>query len=157
METLNKSSAAERRIFCSQAAVQKMGNTYSIPSFSEPCLKAKSLAASSCRFNQSFPLDSQGTPFPPSYHTRRGDACKIIRISFTFPQNPRGASIKMRPGELLPWRMGYPPLPTQKKHPPVGPVGGLGGCDAAGAPGTGCRRGVSRGWLGRGGWSGGAA
>ena len=32
-----------------------MGNTYSIPSFSKPCLETKSLAASSCRFNQRFP------------------------------------------------------------------------------------------------------
>ena len=31
-----------------------MGNTYSIPPFSIPCLGTKSLAASSCRFNQSF-------------------------------------------------------------------------------------------------------
>jgi hypothetical protein len=29
--------------------------TYSIPLFSKPCLETKSLAASSCRFHQSFP------------------------------------------------------------------------------------------------------
>ena len=40
-ETLNKSAAAEQRIFCSQPSVRKMGNTYSIPSFSEPCLEVK--------------------------------------------------------------------------------------------------------------------
>ena len=54
-ETLNKSPAAGQRIFCSQAAVPKTGKTYSIPPFLEPCLETKSLAASSCRFNQSFP------------------------------------------------------------------------------------------------------
>ena len=32
-----------------------MGNTYSISPFSILCLGTKSLAASSCRFNQSFP------------------------------------------------------------------------------------------------------
>ena len=32
-----------------------MGNTYSIPSFSKPCLETKSFAVSSWRFNQSFP------------------------------------------------------------------------------------------------------
>ena len=72
-ETLNKSSAAGQRIFCPQSAVWKTGNiaqplpaklaygcgiplagTYSIPTFSKPCLRTKSLAASSCRFNQSF-------------------------------------------------------------------------------------------------------
>ena len=57
-ETLNKSSAAERRIFCPQTAVWKMGNTYSIPSFSKPCLEPKSFAVSSCRFNQSFPKNN---------------------------------------------------------------------------------------------------
>ena len=53
-ETLNKSSAAGQRIFCPHTAVQKAGNTYSIPPLSEPCLETKSLAASSCRLNQSF-------------------------------------------------------------------------------------------------------
>ena len=42
-EPLNKSSA-----------VWKTGNTYSIPTFSKPCLRTKSLAASSCRFHQGF-------------------------------------------------------------------------------------------------------
>ena len=61
-ETLNKSSAAGKRIFCSHAAVSKVGNTQSIPPLWIPCLETKSLASSSCRFNQSFlknrlPLD----------------------------------------------------------------------------------------------------
>ena len=51
---LNKSSSAERRIFCPIRAVLKTGNTYSIPLFSELSAKPKSSAASSCRFNQSF-------------------------------------------------------------------------------------------------------
>ena len=54
-EPLNKSSAAERRIFYTNRAVRKMENTYSIPSFFVLSLGAKSLAVSSCRFNQSFP------------------------------------------------------------------------------------------------------
>ena len=54
-ETLNKSSAAGRRIFCPIRSVLKTGNTYSIPTFSELSAEPKSSAASSCRFNQSFP------------------------------------------------------------------------------------------------------
>ena len=54
METLNNSSAAEQRIFSPIRAVQKTGNTYSIPPFSEPSAGEKSLAASSCRIIQSF-------------------------------------------------------------------------------------------------------
>jgi len=47
-----------------------MGNTYSIPAFSIPCLETKSLAASSRRFNQSFPHCTNG--------------CQIAKI----PPNP---------------------------------------------------------------------
>ena len=54
METLNKSSAAERRIFCHIRAVQKTGNTYSIPTFFGLSAETKSPAVSSCRFIQSF-------------------------------------------------------------------------------------------------------
>ena len=50
---MNKSFSAGQRIFCPQPSVRKMGNTYSIPAFSIPCLETKSLAASSRRFNQS--------------------------------------------------------------------------------------------------------
>ena len=53
-ETLNKSSAAGRRIFCPIRSVLKVGNTYSIPPLSELSAEPKSSAASSCRFNQSF-------------------------------------------------------------------------------------------------------
>ena len=53
-ESLNKSSAAERRIFCPSRAVPKTGNTYSIPSFSELSSESKSPAVGSCRLNQSF-------------------------------------------------------------------------------------------------------
>ena len=53
-ETLNKSSAAERRIFCIIRSVLKTGNTYSIPSFLELSAKSKSPAVSSCRFIESF-------------------------------------------------------------------------------------------------------
>ena len=56
-EPLNKSSSAGRRIFCPTRAVLKAGNTYSIPPLSELSSEAKSSAASSCRFNQSFPKD----------------------------------------------------------------------------------------------------
>ena len=52
-EPLNKSSAGEPRIFWSIHSVLKMGNTQSIPSFSELLPESKSLAVSSCRFNQS--------------------------------------------------------------------------------------------------------
>ena len=53
-ETLNQSSAAEQRVFCPHAAGRKTGNTSSIPPFSGLCLRTKSLAVSSRRFNQSF-------------------------------------------------------------------------------------------------------
>ena len=54
-EALNKSSSAEQRIFCPIRAVRKTGNTSSIPVFFELSPVTKSLAVSSCRFNQSFP------------------------------------------------------------------------------------------------------
>ena len=54
LESLNKSSSAEQRIFCPNHAVRKTGNTYSIPTFSALSLGTKSLAVSTCRFNQSF-------------------------------------------------------------------------------------------------------
>ncbi len=54
-EPLNKSSSAGLRIFCPIRAVLKAGNTYSIPPLSELSAEPKSSAASSCRFNQSFP------------------------------------------------------------------------------------------------------
>jgi len=53
-ETLNKSSASGRRIFCPIRAVLKAGNTQSIPPLSELSAEPKSSAISSCRFNQSF-------------------------------------------------------------------------------------------------------
>lgn len=67
---MNKSSSAGQRIFCPQPSVRKMGNTYSIPAFSIPCLETKSLAAGSRRFNQSFPHCTNG--------------CQIAKI----PPNP---------------------------------------------------------------------
>ena len=67
---MNKSSSAGQLIFCPQPSVRKMGNTYSIPAFSIPCLETKSLAASSRRFNQSFPHCTNG--------------CQIAKI----PPNP---------------------------------------------------------------------
>ena len=54
MEPLNKSSAAEQRIFFAHSSVPKTGNTYSIPPLSISRLVEKSLAVSSCRLNQSF-------------------------------------------------------------------------------------------------------
>ena len=54
MEPLNNSSAAGQRIFFPIRAVQKTGNPYRIPPFSEPSAGKKSLAASSCRIIQSF-------------------------------------------------------------------------------------------------------
>lgn len=53
-EPLNKSSSAEQRIFCPIRAVQKTGNTSSIPVLFELSPVTKSLAVSSCRFNQRF-------------------------------------------------------------------------------------------------------
>ena len=53
-EPLNKSSAAEQRIFFPIHAEWKTGNTRSIPLFSILLSEEKSLAVSSCRFNQSF-------------------------------------------------------------------------------------------------------
>ena len=67
---MNKSSSAGQRIFFPQPSVRKKGNTYSIPAFSIPCLETKSLAASSRRFNQSFPHCTNG--------------CQIAKI----PPNP---------------------------------------------------------------------
>ena len=64
-ETLNNSSAAGQRIFSPIRAVQKTGNTYSIPPFSEPSVGEKSLAASSCRIIQSFPKHQ--FTFPPLF------------------------------------------------------------------------------------------
>ena len=58
-ETLNKSTSAEQRIFYPQSAVRKTENTQSIPSFSVPCLRTKSLAVSSRGFIQSFPRISR--------------------------------------------------------------------------------------------------
>ena len=56
MEPLNKSSAAERRIFCPNRSVLKSGNTSSIPPISELSVEPKSTVVSSCRFIQSFPI-----------------------------------------------------------------------------------------------------
>ena len=53
-EPLNKSSAAEQRIFFPIHAEWKTGNTRSIPLFSILLSEKKSLAASSCLFIQSF-------------------------------------------------------------------------------------------------------
>ena len=53
-EPLNKLATAEQRIFSPIRAVQKTGNPYRIPPFSEPSAGEKSLAASSCRMIQSF-------------------------------------------------------------------------------------------------------
>ena len=53
-EALNKSSSAEHRSFFPIHAVLKMGNTHSIPAFSELLAESKSLAVSSCRFHRCF-------------------------------------------------------------------------------------------------------
>ena len=57
-ESLNKSSAAEQRIFSPSCAVSKVGNTYSIPPLLILSSGEKSLAVSFCRFNQSFPKNA---------------------------------------------------------------------------------------------------
>ena len=46
------------RIFSAHSSVSKTGNTQSIPPLSIPRLYEKSLAHSSCRFNQRFPSKS---------------------------------------------------------------------------------------------------
>ena len=53
-EPLNKWSAAEQRAFCLIRAVLKLENTQSIPAISVLSAGPKSLAVSSCPFNQSF-------------------------------------------------------------------------------------------------------
>ena len=72
-EPLNKSAAAERRIFSPIRAVQKTGNTYSIPPFFEPSAGEKSLAASSCRIIQSFlkSFTGLGYQFAPECSDRK--------------------------------------------------------------------------------------
>ena len=77
-EPLNKSSTAEQRIFCSLSAVWKIGNTYSIPRFPKLSEEAKSLAVSSCRFNQSFPKNSP-QPAPP------GAGCYHAHTNYNSP------------------------------------------------------------------------
>ena len=53
-----------------------LAGTQSIPPFSKPCLRTKSLAASSCRFNQSFPNDSiWAFPIEPPIASRNILAC----------------------------------------------------------------------------------
>ena len=73
-EALNKSSAAEQRIFFSIRAVSKVGNTSSIPPLLKLSAEEKSLAVSTCRFVQRFP----GIPI--------GEAadCKFIWIWQSF-------------------------------------------------------------------------
>ena len=82
-ETLNKSSAAGQRIFCFHAAVLKVGNTQSIPSLLIPCLETKSLAASSCRFNQSFPKneDSRQPQCPEDQERAIVEALKHFKMN----------------------------------------------------------------------------
>ena len=63
-EPLNKSSAAEQRIFFPIHAEWKTGNTRSIPLFSILLSEKKSLAVSSCRFNQSFLKSGKSTGAP---------------------------------------------------------------------------------------------
>ena len=135
-EALNKSSAAGQRIFCPQSAVWRMGNiaqplpaklaygcgiplagTQSIPTFSKPCLRTKSLAPSSCRFNQSFPKQSfsnrvqiHWTRFKSSTGT-----CKYLRFYYTANYNSCKAFSNFRKNAhlsahltLSPW---YPSSP----------------------------------------------
>ena len=54
-EPLNKSSAAEERIFFARSSASKAGNTSSIPLLLMLRPVKKSLALTSCRFNQRFP------------------------------------------------------------------------------------------------------
>ena len=72
-EPLNKSSAAEQRIFCSLSAVWKIGNTYSIPRFPKLSEEAKSLAVSSCRFKEALNNSARagGERFFPSRRFRK--------------------------------------------------------------------------------------
>ena len=60
-EPLNQSSAAEQRIFSPIRSASKAGNTYSIPPLLELSASEKTLAASACRLNQSFPGIPEGT------------------------------------------------------------------------------------------------
>ena len=64
-KALPPSPAAGQRIFSSGNAGCKTGNTYSIPRFSNLFPEEKSLAASSCRREQSFPA-TQRLPWPRS-------------------------------------------------------------------------------------------
>ena len=84
-EALIKSSAAEQRIFFPIRTVQKAGNTSSIPPLFEPSAGGKSLAVSSCRFNQSFP----NTVNPPyGYdHTEDFFSTFLRRINFFYTRD----------------------------------------------------------------------
>ena len=99
---MNKSSSAGQRIFCPQPSVRKMGNTYSIPAFSIPCLETKSLAASSRRFNQSsltVQTDAKSQKyllirFPQSVLHTHPSNCTAIRQPTDNP--PQGLSKAVR-------------------------------------------------------------
>ena len=90
-----------------------MGNTYSIPSFSKPCLETKSLAASSCRFNQRFPGKkgepaeniSKGRcphrPVPPEERTKPSPRGKVARASPASARRMRAKAPLPTEGEPL--------------------------------------------------------
>ena len=84
-EPLNKSSSAGRRIFCPTRAVLKAGNTQSIPPLSELSAETKSSAASSCRFNQSFPSQIP----PPCLKNRHGGGFCRYRRGMAMGYNGR--------------------------------------------------------------------
>ena len=94
-ETLNKSSAAERRIFCLIRSVLKTGNTYSIPSFLELSAKSKSSAVSSCRFNQSFP-NSCVKPIFTNFKIISEGNTSILHFAFSI-QHSSPAACRLNP------------------------------------------------------------
>ena len=79
-ETLTKSSSAEQRIFFPSCAVSKAGNTQSIPPLWKPSSGEKSLAVSSRRLIQSFPVEV----LLPIERMRSGKGCVFWKIIFEY-------------------------------------------------------------------------
>ena len=79
-EALNQSPSAEQRIFFPSCAVSKAGNTQSIPPFWKPSSGEKSLAVSSRRLIQSFPVEV----LLPIERMRSGKGCVFWKIIFEY-------------------------------------------------------------------------
>ena len=86
-----------------------MGNIYSIPSFSKPCLETKSLAASSCRFNQRFP----GKKGETAENISKGRCPhRLVSPKERIKPSPRGKVARASPASARRMRA-KAPLPTE--------------------------------------------